>query len=329
MQLHTDERDGVEWVRVDSLYPHPKNALIYGNDEDTTELQIRLLNGCKIVPLEVRADGRIISGHRRWKAARNLGCEEVPVIYLSFDSDEAELEALLVANDTREKTREQKVREAECWRVVEEAKRKKRQGARTDLMDADMMQTFAQGSGVAKTRDAVAKRVGLGSGWTYEKGAIAVREADRLIAIGNTEGAKSILAALNGKGVEAAYRMARPKEEQTARPAVKRKPGRPRSLHSLINDYTTEATIPIQGIAEKAGPIMGAAYRECPAELPAVKEACGVGYRGFTRIVTLCQKANDTGKLVQWLRENAPQVEEPPVRKGRAQVAQGRTRVAS
>ena len=91
-------------IPVDQLKPHPKNVLIYGQDEDVTDLKDQITAYGKILdPLKVTENYTIISGHRRWKAAKELGIPTVPCEYVKFDSDEEELAALVLYNYKREK----------------------------------------------------------------------------------------------------------------------------------------------------------------------------------------------------------------------------------
>ncbi len=100
-----------QMVNVDNLKPHPRNVEIYGN-EDVTDLIAQIEASGKIFnPIKIKEDYTIISGHRRWRAAKALDMQEVPCEYVSFDSYEEELAALVMFNYQRQKTNEQKTRE--------------------------------------------------------------------------------------------------------------------------------------------------------------------------------------------------------------------------
>ena len=66
----------------------------------------------------------IISGHRRWLAAKEAGLRSVPVRYSEFDNELAEREALIEFNRQREKTPGQIVNEYEEMRDIEEERGK-------------------------------------------------------------------------------------------------------------------------------------------------------------------------------------------------------------
>ncbi|MGH2412937.1 MAG: ParB/RepB/Spo0J family partition protein, partial [Microcystaceae cyanobacterium] len=105
--LSSNEQD---WVNPRQLKPHPRNALIYGKDEDVSDLVELIERSQWVKPLIVTQAGTIISGHRRWQASLSIGLESVPVEVRAFSDEIAELEALLLENASRLKTTEQKVR---------------------------------------------------------------------------------------------------------------------------------------------------------------------------------------------------------------------------
>lgn len=164
------------------LKPHPKNIEIYG-DEDVGGLVAKIRESNWIKPLTVTQNNIIISGHRRYQACKQLGISSVPVEIRRFNNEYEELEALLLENEFREKTKEQKVKEGRTWEVIEgeKAKRRMREAShpktdgevasdncRTQLdkkIEGDDIKTKNDG----RTVDAVAKKVGFGSGRDYER----------------------------------------------------------------------------------------------------------------------------------------------------------------
>jgi ParB family chromosome partitioning protein len=150
------------------LTPHPLNLFIYGENEDISDLvELIRLSGW-VSTLVVTRDKLIISDHRHWKASLELGLTAVPIQVVEFDNEITELEALLLANKNRSKTVEQMVREGWCWEDIEKDKAKQRM---------KNPKAFAH---KGKTRDIIAKRVGLGSGRNYDKGTKAVKFMDSL-----------------------------------------------------------------------------------------------------------------------------------------------------
>ena len=200
-------------VATNQLTPHPDNCQIYGN-EDVSELAELICQSGWLKPLVCTQAGTIISGHRRWKAALELGLESIPVEYRSFLDETAELEALLLENASRVKTTEQKVREASAWESVEKAKAKQRQQQAAAMTNQKLgrdssktlMENFPQAS-KGTTRDAIASRVGLGSGRTYSKAAKVVERIDVLVEEGKYEQATALRQVLNEKSVDAATKL--------------------------------------------------------------------------------------------------------------------------
>jgi hypothetical protein len=195
-----------------TLLPHQKNSAIYGADEDVTELVELIRSSGWVKPLVVTPSGTIISGHRRCKAVLALGWESVTVEVREFDDEFAELEALLLENAIRLKNIEQKVREGEAWESIEKAKAKQRQqqaAQRTNQkLERDssktLMENFPQAS-KGTTRDALASRVGIGSGRTYAKAAKVVTRIDEETCLGHMEVAQALRKVLNEQSVDAAH----------------------------------------------------------------------------------------------------------------------------
>lgn len=82
-----------EWVPLEALMPWAKNPR--QNDAAVEKVAASIKRfGFGAPILARRADGEIIAGHTRLKAARKLGLEKVPVRYLDLDPADAHLLAL-------------------------------------------------------------------------------------------------------------------------------------------------------------------------------------------------------------------------------------------
>ncbi len=208
---------GLHQVAPHSLVPHPRNTRIYGEDEDVSQLVESIRNSGWIKPLVIIPTRVIISGHRRRMAALALNLETVPVEVREFESATAELEALLLENDSRQKTIEQKVREADAWKEIESELARKRKLATLKLGDCPPdVENFPHRETVGKTRDALATRVGLGSGKTYEKASKVVARIDEEEAQGNQAVAKALRLVLNRQSVDAAHRLIKKPAHESA-----------------------------------------------------------------------------------------------------------------
>jgi len=193
-------------VPPNTLLPHPRNSSIYGESEDVTELVELIRQSEWLKPLIVTPNNIIISGHRRWKAALELELESIPVQVREFPDEMAELKALLLENASRFKTTEQKVREAQAWQDIEgfQARQRKlstlKQG--NSLPDVE---NFPHRGETGKARDALASRVGIGSGRTYQKAAKVVTHSDLEASLGHQEVAQVLRKVLNEQSVDAAH----------------------------------------------------------------------------------------------------------------------------
>jgi len=134
-----------------------------------------------MMPLAIKEDGTIISGHRRWQAALALGMETVPVQIVGYADDLDEREAIIEFNRQREKTFSQKMAEAEELEAVERERARRRQAeagkANLPTVSAGNVSTTHEDKG--RTRDKVTAAVGLGSGRTYDR-AVKVSGAGHL-----------------------------------------------------------------------------------------------------------------------------------------------------
>ncbi len=205
-------------VNPKALHPHPSNSSIYGEDDDVTELVELIAQSGWVKPLVVTPSKRIISGHRRWKAALQLELESVPVEVREFRDELAELEALLLENASRFKTIEQKVREASAWKEVEASKASVRQillaGTRPNTQP-DLQANLPEGE-KGQTRERIAHRVGLRAR-NYEKAAFVVEIIDKQKALGNSSHAQVLRRVLNEQSVDAAYQIVKKPTESRAK----------------------------------------------------------------------------------------------------------------
>lgn len=164
-------------MKVADLRPHPKNGEIYGYNEDISDLVERIRQSGQVHTLVIDPDHLILAGHRRCRACKELGIKEVDVEIREFDCPEEEIEFIINDNHYREKTVEQKAREA---RVLKEL-----------------------------ARDIVANRVGLKSEREAERAIRAVEAIDKLKESGRSDEADLIRGVLNNRSVSAAEDLAR------------------------------------------------------------------------------------------------------------------------
>ncbi|AEJ44343.1 ParB/RepB/Spo0J family partition protein [Alicyclobacillus acidocaldarius] len=86
-------------IHVDRLKPHPRNAEYFTDiaGEKYEELKRSIATHGIRDPLKILPDGTIIAGHQRFRIARELGIEQVPVVI--YDVSQVEAEYLLIADN--------------------------------------------------------------------------------------------------------------------------------------------------------------------------------------------------------------------------------------
>jgi len=132
-----------------------------------------------------------------------MGYTKLPVVIEKFASPEAEMERLLRENENRGKTPEQQIREGMTWEAVEGVK-DRRGGDRK----SEDFQTGNISSLKGNSSDIIARRVGLGSGVTYEKGKAVIEAIDKKLAIGDLlQHGELLRMTLNEQSISAASNM--------------------------------------------------------------------------------------------------------------------------
>ena len=100
-------------IDITLLKEHPLNKEIYGsdNEEQLNDLVEKIRNSGYIKPILITNRYVIISGHRRWRAALQLGYTDIEFQFVPEDPQK-QVELFLLENYYREKSMEQKTREA-------------------------------------------------------------------------------------------------------------------------------------------------------------------------------------------------------------------------
>lgn len=193
-------------MKVVDLIPHPKNEEIYGYNEDVSDLVDKIQKSKQVHTLTVNSKGVVLAGHRRRKACMELGIKTVNVEVVDFDTPEEEIEFIVLNNHQRNKTNEQKAKEAKALKEVESKLAKKRQGDRNDIVP-NLARSSSNNYG--KSRDKVAKNVGLRSGHEVDRAINAVNKIDILKEEGRIEDAELIRGVLNNGSISAADELAK------------------------------------------------------------------------------------------------------------------------
>lgn len=196
-------------MNIQDLKPHPLNDRLYGGEEIPQGFIDSVRSKGILVPLAVKQDGTIISGHRRWRTAQVLNMDTVPTTIVGYNTDLDEREAIISFNKQREKTFSQTMAEAEELEVIEG----ERAAVRMLAGKAEPSGNVSLGS-QGQTRDKVAEQVGIGSGRTYDK-AKQVWEAAKQ---GN-ENAQAVVQQLDNKQatISAAYSQIKSQQQKAER----------------------------------------------------------------------------------------------------------------
>jgi len=205
------------------LRAHPLNKRIYSDGADEALIESVRTEGI-LTPLIVTKGGTVISGHRRLDAARQVGLEKVPVVTSPL-TDKTEIEiALITANEQRQRTAEQRIREYAHLKAIEARRASERQVAagrrgneggrghkKQETLGEDVPRGFSRRSG------AIAAKPFKMSYKTLDRGSAVVERIDELDEGGDDDGAQRLRAALN-RSIGGAFKLAFPEKATNPKP---------------------------------------------------------------------------------------------------------------
>ncbi|RLC32369.1 MAG: hypothetical protein DRH37_00745 [Deltaproteobacteria bacterium] len=184
----------IEHMKVEDLTPHPLHRELYGdplaNMDEMNELVTDIKANGMLNPLIIDQDNLIISGQRRWEAAKILGSELVPCEQMAFEDEAQRIQWLISHNTYRTKSKASRIKEA---RVLENLYQQvaKAKMSRKELTKEDVLWNIARGEGKVLARDKAGEAVGL-SPRTFVTGKQALETAERLRLKGDIDGAEAI-----------------------------------------------------------------------------------------------------------------------------------------
>lgn len=198
--------------KISELNPHPYNEEIYGANESIDELVASIRKTGKVATLTITDNDVIISGHRRWKSCKQLVAEGdkrfcvVNCEVQKFDDPLDELEYLIICNDTRIKSMEQKAREAQTLIEVEKERAEQRRLAtlKQNQNDNTEVAELPPREKSGKTRDIVAKKLKMKSGREVERAVKSIETIDKLTETGRKDDAELIRYTLNNTSASTA-----------------------------------------------------------------------------------------------------------------------------
>lgn len=91
----TEDQKVGEFVRIDKLHPHHKNPR--NNDHAVDSIANSIKRFGFTSPIIANKDQTILAGHTRYKAAKKIGLQTVPVVYVDLSPVDAEL--LMIADN--------------------------------------------------------------------------------------------------------------------------------------------------------------------------------------------------------------------------------------
>lgn len=221
-------------MKISDLKPHPKNEEIYGHNENISDLVEKIKRSGQVHTLVVTSKGIVLAGHRRLRVCKELGITEVDVEIVDFDTPEQEVEYLIDNNATREKSNEQKAREAvvlkQTLSILAEKRKKSKlkqnrstnsssevvaQKESTDVpilatrnnLPTDTPKLAERGEDdfvKGETREIIAKKVGLKSGHEADRAINTIEKVDELKEEGRVEEAELVIDVMNNRGFSAA-----------------------------------------------------------------------------------------------------------------------------
>lgn len=232
--------------KVSELKPHPRNKEIYGSNENIDDLVATMRKSGLVTTLTITDDNVIIAGHRRWKSCKQLIQEgdkrfcEVTCEIREFDNEWEELEYLVLNNNARDKSMEQKTREAQVLIEAEKELAKTRMLAGKKI---DPVAVLPQGTeqSVGKIRDIVAKKLKMKSGREVERAVRSIEAIDKLTEIGRKDDADLIRNTLNNTSASTASDLSAHIDELTEdeKQAIRDKKV---SAYKVVSKYATKRT---------------------------------------------------------------------------------------
>jgi ParB-like chromosome segregation protein Spo0J len=235
VKTHTHERRRmtdrkIETRKVSDLQPHPYQSRIYVDHqppdlEDQADFFKSVKDNGVLHPLLVTHENIIISGHRRWEAAKRAGQEVVPV-EVFWSHDDLDIRAALVhANKVRKKSRYMLACEAQVLLEIEQerARRRKTEGqkaggqARHGSLPEPVPGSSDRGEAADKVGAAMNPPL---SGKTVRQAVEVAKTIEKLEREGKGKEAERLKTTLNEKGFKpAAQEVRKKKEGKTQAPA--------------------------------------------------------------------------------------------------------------
>jgi len=123
------KKSEVVLVNINSIHPNKKKLEMYQTPENYNNIKRSIENEGIIEPLLVNENTKeIISGNLRYQVAKDLGIEEVPVLFQEIDQEEMDIKSIST-NQQRKKSYTEILKEIQFFEEYYKVKK----GQRTDL----------------------------------------------------------------------------------------------------------------------------------------------------------------------------------------------------
>jgi site-specific DNA-methyltransferase (adenine-specific) len=113
------KQEKVEQVDPGTLKPHPKNQSIYQDEPDEALLRDIEESGISQPIICDKEQMFVISGRRRFLAAKKLGLTSIPVIFREYKDEDDRIDNIIKSNLYRDKSQAQILREVEALSEIE------------------------------------------------------------------------------------------------------------------------------------------------------------------------------------------------------------------
>jgi ParB-like chromosome segregation protein Spo0J len=226
------------WKNICDLKPHPINVAIYGEEKKDTSDNRRLTENIAAdgfddkYPIIIKADGTIISGHRRCACSLWAGLTKLPCTVVEFANEHEEHLELIKANAYRMKdtivvTREMQYRLV-AYKEIAAIRQKESQfsskaPAKTTKKTAGPTLAAPASRDARKALTQAAESAGM-KRETARKAIKVVETIDKLNAEGKTEQAAELTATLN-QSIDRAHKIIKPPKELPVRKGMPTMPG--------------------------------------------------------------------------------------------------------
>ncbi|MGH2414049.1 MAG: hypothetical protein ACRDEA_10230, partial [Microcystaceae cyanobacterium] len=124
-------------IDIELVREHPKNKEVYGEEDYSDLIKFMDVNEPEVSRIEINVQGLVVKGNRRTHVARLLNQKydrlkfpRLPVRVRHYVNEDDEMKALLLDNaGQRQKTVEQKLKEWDLYKIIEERRARQRMSA--------------------------------------------------------------------------------------------------------------------------------------------------------------------------------------------------------